>query len=122
MQELVGIVRNQDELLLAAEYLKMMYTRAATVKVMGNREFNPGWHTALDLNHLLTVSEAITMAAIERKESRGAHFREDYPQKDEQSGKFNLIIKKNGSGEMELRKEPIVEIRADLKQIIDEMK
>jgi len=62
------------------------------------------------------------MAALERKESRGAHFREDYPQKDEQSGKFNLVIKKNVKGQMELRKEPLKEVRADLKQIIEEMK
>ena len=122
MQELVGIVRHEDELLRAAERLIMMRDRAAKVKVVGNREYNPGWHTALDLQHLLTVSEAITMAAIERKESRGAHFREDYPQKDEQSGKFNLVIKKDSSGGMKLRKEPIREIRADLKQIIEEMK
>ena len=122
MQELVGIVRNEHELLRAAEHLKMMYQRAAGVRVTGNREYNPGWHTALDLQHLLTVSEAIMMAAIERKESRGAHFREDYPQKDEQSGKFNLIVKKNGNGDMELRREPIKDIRPDLKQIIDEMK
>jgi len=122
MQELVGIVRNEHELLRAAEHLKMMYKRAAEVRVTGNREYNPGWHTALDLQHLLTVSEAITMAAIERKESRGAHFREDYPQKDEQSGKFNLILKKSGNGHMELRKELIKDIRPDLRQIIDEMK
>jgi len=122
MQELVGIVRSEHELLRAAEHLKMMYRRAVEVRVTGNREYNPGWHTALDLQHLLTVSEAITMAAIERKESRGAHFREDYPQKDEQSGKFNLILKKSGNGHMELRKEPIKDIRPDLRQIIDEMK
>jgi succinate dehydrogenase / fumarate reductase flavoprotein subunit len=122
MQELVGIVRNEEELLRAAEHLKMMYQRAAGVRVTGNREYNPGWHTALDLQHLLTVSEAITMAAIERKESRGAHFREDYPQKDEQSGKFNLIVKKNTNGDMELRRDPIKDLRPDLRQIIEEMK
>jgi len=121
MQELVGIVRHEDELLRAAEHLSLMRDRAAKVKVVGNREYNPGWHTALDLQHLLTVSEAITLAAIERKESRGAHFREDYPQKDEHSGKFNLVIKKDSSGEMKLRKEPIREMRGDLKQIIEEM-
>jgi succinate dehydrogenase / fumarate reductase flavoprotein subunit len=122
MQELVGIVRNEDELLRATEHLKTMQGRAEKVRIPGNREYNPGWHTAIDLQHLLTVSEAITIAAIERKESRGAHFREDYPQKDEQSAKFNLIIKKDRNGEMELRKEPIMEVRPDLKQIIDEMK
>jgi succinate dehydrogenase / fumarate reductase flavoprotein subunit len=122
MQELVGIVRKEDELLRASNHLQMMYKRAARTRVMGNREFNPGWHTALDLQHLLTVSRAITIAAIERKESRGAHFREDYPQKDEQSGKFNLVIKKNRDGEMELKREILPDVRSDLKQIIDEMK
>jgi len=122
MQELVGIVRQEDELLRAAEHLKMMQKRAAHVKAVGNREYNPGWHTALDLEHLLTVSEAITMAAIERKESRGAHFRDDYPQKDAESGKFNLVIKKNSSGNMQLRKEPLKDMRPDLKQVIEEMK
>jgi succinate dehydrogenase / fumarate reductase flavoprotein subunit len=122
MQELVGIVRHEDELLRAAEHLKMMHKRAARAKVVGNREYNPGWHTAIDLKNLITVSEAITMAAIERKESRGAHFREDYPQKDERSGKFNLVIKKNATGEMSLSREPLKETRADLKQIIEEMK
>ena len=122
MQELVGIVRHEEELWRAVEHLKMLHDRAARVKIVGNREYNPGWHTALDLQHLLTVSEAITIAAIERKESRGAHFREDYPQKDEQSGKFNLVIKKNADGEMKLRREPIKEVRTDLQQIIEEMK
>ena len=122
MQELVGIVRHEGELWRAVEHLKMLHDRAARVKIVGNREYNPGWHTALDLQHLLTVSEAITIAAIERKESRGAHFREDYPQKDEQSGKFNLVIKKNADGEMKLRREPIKEVRTDLQQIIEEMK
>jgi succinate dehydrogenase / fumarate reductase flavoprotein subunit len=90
--------------------------------VTGNREFNPGWHTALDLENLLTVSEAVTIAAIERKESRGAHFREDHPNKDAESGKFNIIIKKDSNGEMILKKEPIPEMREDLKKIIEEMK
>ncbi len=122
MQELVGIVRKEEELHRAAEYLKIMQRRAELVHVVGNREFNPGWHTALDLENLLTVSEAITMAAIERKESRGAHFRDDYPQKDEKSGKFNLVLKKNTEGQMTIRQEPIPEMREDLKKIIEEMK
>ena len=71
---------------------------------------------------MLTISEAVTMAALERKESRGAHFREDYPEKDANSGKFNLVIKKNTDGQMVISQEPIPEIREDLKQIIEEMK
>ena len=122
MQELVGIVRKEEELQRAKEYLEIMKQRSVHVHVTGNREFNPGWHTALDLENLLTVSEAVTLSAIERKESRGAHFREDYPKKDEQSGKFNLIIKKGMNGEMILGKEPIAEMRDDLKKIIEEMK
>ena len=68
----------------ALDHLKIFWERASRVGVTGNRDFNPGWHTALDLKNLLTVSEAITRAALERKESRGAQFREDYPEKDEQ--------------------------------------
>ena len=122
MQQLVGIVRNETEMLRAKEHLALMRQRANNVTVTGNREFNPGWHTALDLNNMLIASEAILMAALVRKESRGAHFREDYPDKDPQSAKFNLVIKKNAEGEMTIREEPIPEIREDLKQIIEEMK
>ena len=122
MQQLVGIVRNETEMLRAKEYLGMMRGRAENVSVTGNREFNPGWHTALDLYNMLTISEAITMAALERKESRGAHFREDYPDKDAASARFNLVIKKDAGGQMTIRQEPIPEIREDLKQIIEEMK
>ncbi len=73
----------------------------------GNREYNNGWHTALDLQNLLTVSEAITRAAIERKESRGAHFREDYPVKDERTGNCNLIIVKGDDGQMRVKRMPL---------------
>ncbi len=122
MQQLVGIVRNETEMVRAVEYLQMMRKRAVNVRVTGNREYNAGWHTAMDLNNLLTVSEAVTMAALERKESRGAHFREDYPQKDEKNGKFNLVIFKGENGQMQIRKESLPEVREDLKKIIEEMK
>jgi len=122
MQQLVGIVRTETEMLRAKEHLRLMRQRAANVRVTGNREFNPGWHTAMDLHNMLTVSEAITMAALERKESRGAHFREDYPQKDERSGKFNLVIKKDTDSQMTVRQEPVKPMRDDLQQIITEMK
>ena len=122
MQQLVGIVRTETEMLRAEEHLRLFRNRTENLKVTGNREFNPGWHTALDLRNMLITSEAITMAALERKESRGAHFRDDYPDKDPQSGKFNLVIKKNNDGKMTIRKEPIPEIREELKKIIEEMK
>jgi len=122
MQNLVGIVRKDDELMKAIDELKKLWGRYTKVKVIGNREYNNGWHTALDLQNLLTVSEAITRSAIERKESRGAHFSEDHPDKDEKSAKFNHIIYKGEDGQMQLRREPIREMRSDLKQIIEEMK
>lgn len=122
MQDLVGIVRQEEEMKQALIELEKLKERSNTLKVIGNREFNNGWHTALDLQHLLTVSEAIVKAAIERKESRGAHFREDYPEKDEKSSKFNLVISKGEDGKMQVKHEPLTEMRADLKLIIEEMK
>jgi succinate dehydrogenase / fumarate reductase flavoprotein subunit len=122
MQELVGIVRNEDELKRSIQHLEMMKGRIPKLRVTGNREFNPGWHTALDLQNMILVSEAVAKAAIERKESRGAHFREDYPNKDPKFGAFNIIVKKGKNGEMTMRNEPLPEVRADLKQIIEEMK
>ena len=86
MQKLVGIVRKESEMVEALEALQHLWSRAANASATGNREYNPGWHTALDLESLLTVSEAITRAAIERKESRGAQFREDYPDKSAELG------------------------------------
>jgi succinate dehydrogenase / fumarate reductase flavoprotein subunit len=92
------------------------------VAVAGNREYNGGWHTALDLRHLLTVSELITRAAIDRKESRGAHFRDDYPDKNEAIGRCNIILRGNGSGEPQLTREPLNELPSELKLVIEEMK
>ncbi len=90
MQDNVNIVRAQDQMEFALKMLGDLKRRADAVRVPGNREYNPGWHTALDLNNLLTVSEAITRCAIERKESRGGHFRDDYPDKDPAYGDVQL--------------------------------
>jgi succinate dehydrogenase / fumarate reductase flavoprotein subunit len=122
MQELVGIVRNEDEMRQGLDNIDQLRVRANKVGVTGNREYNPGWHTALDLKNLLTVSEAITRAALERKESRGAQFREDYPNKDDAFGKVNTIISKAADGSMQVRLEPLPPIPDYLKQIIEEMK
>jgi len=122
MQDLVGIVRKEDEMLRALEGLQKLRKRGGQVAVPGNREYNPGWHTALDLDNLLTVSEAITRAAVERKESRGAHFREDYPDKDAAAGKFSIVVRKGTDGSMQIRRQPLSEMPAELKQIIEEMK
>jgi succinate dehydrogenase / fumarate reductase, flavoprotein subunit len=121
MQDLVGIVRNESEMREALEKIGTFKTRAEKVSVTGNREYNPGWHTALDLKNLLTVAEAITRAALERKESRGAQFREGYPNKDEAFGKVNTIVSKALNGSMQIRLEPLPEMPDYLKQIIEEM-
>jgi len=122
MQELVGIVRRQDEMVRAVEGIAKLKERAAKVAVYGHCEYNPGWHTAIDLKHLLTVSEAIALAAIDRKESRGGHFREDFPDKDPEAAKYNAVISQQADGSMKLRREPIPPLPDDLKQVIEEMK
>jgi len=120
MQNLVGIVRTETEMREALEKIGNFKTRAKKAAVTGNREYNPGWHTALDLKNLLTVSEAITRAALDRKESRGAQFREDYPDKEERFSKVNTIMSKAADGSMQVRLEPLPEMPDDLKQIIEE--
>jgi succinate dehydrogenase / fumarate reductase flavoprotein subunit len=122
MQDLVGIVRVEDEMVRALGEIEKLKARAAKVWVAGNREYNPGWHTALDLDNLMTVSEAVTRSAIERKESRGGHFRDDYPNKEAAYSTFNIILRKGPDGEMQVSRQTLPEMRADLKQIIEENK
>jgi len=122
MQDLAGIVRREDELQRALEELTRFRARAARATAAGNREYNPGWHTALDLDNLLTVSEAIVLGAIARKESRGGHFRDDYPEKQAGFSGFNLTARRGRDGRMELEQAPIAPMRPDLKDIIEEMK
>jgi succinate dehydrogenase / fumarate reductase flavoprotein subunit len=122
MQDLVGIVRQESEMRQALERIRELKARSEKVSVDGNREYNAGWHTALDLRNLLTVSEIVTLAALERKESRGAHFRDDYPNKDEQFGKFNLVARKGADGKVQFTREPIPPMPEELQRIIEEMK
>ena len=122
MQSKVGIVRRQEEMEQALDGVLKLCERSKHVSVTGNREYNPGWHTALDLHHLMTVSEAITRAAMERKESRGAHFRDDYPEKSEAFASFNLLIRKAANGEMQVIREPLPPMTDEMKKIIEEMK
>ncbi|HZL79048.1 MAG TPA: fumarate reductase/succinate dehydrogenase flavoprotein subunit [Candidatus Limnocylindrales bacterium] len=122
MQDLVGIVRREDEMAKALDGLGKLWQRAGKVGVVSNREYNPGWHTALDLKHQLTVSEIITRSALDRKESRGGHFREDFPDKDPAAAKYNTVVFQGKDGTMQLHREPIPEMPAALKQVIEEMK
>ena len=121
MQDFVGIVRKEEEMLNAISGIEKLNERAERVGVSGNVEFNPGWHTALDIPNLLTVSEAIARAAVERRESRGAQFREDYPGKEEDYSTFNISVSKGENGQMEIKRIPIPELPDELKQIIKEM-
>jgi succinate dehydrogenase / fumarate reductase flavoprotein subunit len=122
MQDLVGIVRKEDEMLKALEGLQKLKTRAAKAGADGHREYNPGWHTAIDLRNLLTVSEATTRAAIERKESRGAQFRDDFPTKSDEYSKFNIVLRQGRNGSMDMERKPIAPVPAELKQIIEDNK
>ncbi|MBI4851973.1 MAG: fumarate reductase/succinate dehydrogenase flavoprotein subunit [Acidobacteria bacterium] len=122
MQDLVGIVRTQKEMLTALEKIEELKERTKKISITGNREYNPSWHTTLDLNNLLIVSEAITRSALERKESRGGHFRDDYPKKDEVFSKCNIVSSKGFDGKMQIVNVPIPEMPPELKQVIEENK
>ena len=122
MQAQAGIVRNAADLADALEKLEGLKQRAAHVSAEGNREYNPGWHTALDLGNLLTVSEAVARAGFMREESRGAHFREDHPNKDEAWGKVNLVLKQGADGRMQIEKRPVPPLSDEQRRIIAEIK
>jgi len=122
MQDQVGIVRNDHELGDAIAKLEALKAQANRAGCGGNRGYNPGWHTAMELTHMLTVAEAIARSARERKESRGGHFREDFPDKSNEFAAFNIAVKKGPDGNMQLSRIPKVPVRADLQQIIEEMK
>ncbi len=122
MQDQVGIVRNEHDMQAAVEGIGRLRERAERVAASGNREYNPGWHTALDLRNLLTYAEAIARSALARKESRGAHTRLDYPDKDEKLGKLSVVIRKNSDGDLEVSWEPIPDIPEGLQRVIDARK
>jgi succinate dehydrogenase / fumarate reductase flavoprotein subunit len=121
MQRLVGIVRRESEMLEALQRIAQLWDRARQVRAVGNREYNPGWHTALDLTNLLTVSEAVTRSSLERKESRGAQFREDYPSKSDQFARVNIVVRKGSDGTMQVSQVPLAPMPAELQQIVKEM-
>jgi len=122
MQDLVGIVRTEGEMRQALDTIAKLRTRAARAGIAGHRQYNTGWHTAMDLPNMLEVSEAVTRAALLRKESRGAQFREDFPGKDADWGRHNIIVHKSPDGTMAVEKRPIPQLPDELKAIIEEMK
>jgi succinate dehydrogenase / fumarate reductase flavoprotein subunit len=122
MQDLVGIVRTEGEMENALGIIQQLHKRAERAGIAGHRQYNNGWHTAMDLGNLLVVSEAITRAALLRKESRGAQFRDDFPSKDPEWGKYNIVVKRGTDGEMQLEQRPLQPMPEELKAVIEEMK
>jgi succinate dehydrogenase / fumarate reductase flavoprotein subunit len=122
MQALVGIVRQESEMQEALTRIQQFKQRAARVGVVGHREYHAGWHTCLDLRNLLTVAECITRSAIERKESRGGHFREDYPEKVAEFGTFNIVSREGAGEKVEISRVPIPPLPDHLKEVIEEQK
>jgi succinate dehydrogenase / fumarate reductase flavoprotein subunit len=119
MQELVGIIRTEDELKSALERIAALKERATRVSVEGHRQYNPGWHLALDLRSLLTVSECVTLAALERRESRGGHTRDDYPKPDPELGKVKMVVRAR-DGKVTVSREPLDEMPDDLQTLFEE--
>jgi succinate dehydrogenase / fumarate reductase flavoprotein subunit len=120
MQDLVGIVRQEDEMQRALAEIRRLREKADRAGVTGHREYNTGWHTAQDLANLLIVSEAITLSAIERRESRGGHFRQDYPEKDKSFAEFNIVVRRGAEGGMLVSRAPLPPMPPELQQIIQE--
>jgi succinate dehydrogenase / fumarate reductase flavoprotein subunit len=118
MHNLVGIIRTEDELKRALEQLVVLRDRATRVGVEGHRQYNPGWHLALDLRSMLAVSECIARAALERRESRGGHTREDYPQPDPEQAKFNVVIRQRDD-EVTLNAESRPPLPDDLRALLE---
>jgi len=121
MQSLVGIIRNEGELRKALEEIAVLKQRLGRVRVGGGREFNPAWHLALDLYSMLSVSEAVTQGALERKESRGGHTRDDFPFADDRFGKVNVVIR-GKAGAFSVAQEPLPEMPDELKELLKERK
>jgi succinate dehydrogenase / fumarate reductase, flavoprotein subunit len=121
MQTLVGIIRREPELVEALKRINLLKARARNVHVDGQRQYNPGWHTALDLESLLTVAECSALAALERKESRGGHTRDDHPYTDDTWGKVNVVLRLK-DGRVQASREPLLEMPPELKALFQERK
>jgi succinate dehydrogenase / fumarate reductase flavoprotein subunit len=121
MHTLVGIIRTESELKEAVVQIGRLEERAARVRVEGSLTYNPGWHLALDLQNLLAVSGAIALAALERKESRGGHTRDDYPKPDPNLAKVNIVVRMK-DGELSVTPEPLPAMPPELQKLFEEKK
>jgi succinate dehydrogenase / fumarate reductase flavoprotein subunit len=121
MHTLVGIIRTESELKEAMAQIERLEERAARVRVEGGLTYNPAWHLALDLQNLLAVSGAIALAALERKESRGGHTRDDYPAADPAFGRVNIVVRMR-DGQLSVSQEPLPEMPPELRKLLEEKK
>jgi succinate dehydrogenase / fumarate reductase flavoprotein subunit len=119
MNDLVGLIRTASELTDALERIAALSERSERLTVEGDHRFNPGWHLAIDLRNMLLVSECIARAALERKESRGGHTRDDYPMTDPEWGKINLAVRLEDN-KITVTQQPLLEMPAELKQFFEE--
>jgi succinate dehydrogenase / fumarate reductase flavoprotein subunit len=119
MNDLVGIIRHEDELEKALKEIDRLKERARHIMVDGHRQYNPGWHLAIDLGNMLKVSECIALAAKERKESRGGHTRDDYPKADSEWGKLNLVLREV-DGKISVTRQPLPGMPGELRELFEE--
>jgi succinate dehydrogenase / fumarate reductase flavoprotein subunit len=121
MHNLVGIIRTADEVTQALSRIEEFKGRVANLSVEGHRQYNPGWHLSIDLKNMLLVSECIARAALDRKESRGGHTRDDYPATDPSWGKVNVLCRLNDARTgVEVFHQDLPEMPDDLKQLFDD--
>lgn len=124
MNDLVGIIRKAEEMEQALARLAEFRGRIAKMTVEGHRQFNPGWHLALDLRNMLTVSECVAKAALEREESRGGHTRDDFPGMNADWRKLLLVCGLNADGSVDVSRKDQIPMREDLLELfeLDELK
>jgi succinate dehydrogenase / fumarate reductase flavoprotein subunit len=120
MHDLVGIIRTEAEMKGALERIAELKQRVANLSVEGHRQYNPGWHLALDLPHMLAVSECIARAALERQESRGGHTRDDFPAADAEWARINLVCTSGPDGDVAVRRQPLPPMPSELAEIFEE--
>jgi succinate dehydrogenase / fumarate reductase, flavoprotein subunit len=120
MQKLVGIIRTREELEESLKTLSELRERARHVAVEGHRQYNPGWHLALDLTNMLMVSECIAKAALEREESRGGHTRDDFPSASDEWATKNLVLTAGPDHEISVKQQPLPVMPEELRQLFEE--
>jgi succinate dehydrogenase / fumarate reductase, flavoprotein subunit len=119
MNDLVGLIRTADEMNDALKRLDELKVRAGKLSVEGDRQFNPGWHVALDLRNMLLVSECVAQAALLREESRGGHTRDDFPTMRPEWRKKNLVCSLTEDGAVDVVEQPMPPMRDDLIGLFD---